>query len=87
MSTLLLFTANFLFIFLKAFQQRNVTGLFYLPVIPTSFLMALTEVYVIATISMQAMTGTLGVEQIAAIALGGGLGCLASMWCHDKIFK
>lgn len=87
MSTFLLFVANFVFIFLKAFQQRNVTSMHYLPVIPTSFLMALTEVYVVATIAIQAMTSQLGVEEIVAIALGGGLGCMASMWCHNKIFK
>lgn len=83
----LLFVANFVFIFLKAFQQRNVAYMHYLPVIPTSILMALTEVYVIATIAVQALSGSLGVEDILAIALGGGIGCMASMWAHNRLFK
>ena len=49
--------------------------------------MALAEVYVIGVVAVGAVRGTLGWEEILAIALGGGSGCLASMWSHGKLFK
>jgi hypothetical protein len=87
LSLISLFGANFCFVFFKAFQQRNVTNDNYWPVIPTSFAMALTEIYVIATISIKAISDELTLMHLVAIALGGGLGCLTSMYLHKKVFK
>ena len=82
-----LFLANFIFIFLKAFQQRNVAHMHYLPVIPTSILMAIAEVYTIGVIASMAVTSSWDWLAVGAIAFGGGVGCIASMWCHKIIFK
>ena len=77
------FLASFLFIFLRAFQQKNVQHNNYWLVIPTSFLMALCEVYVIANIAKQGY----GMGIVFAIGLGGGLGCISSMWVHNHLYQ
>lgn len=80
MLALALFGASFLFVFLKAFQQRNVAFDNYALIMPFSFGMAATEVFVIASI---ATTGA-SLLAIFAIGLGGGLGCIAGMWGHKR---
>jgi len=72
--------ANFLFIFLKAFQQRNVTLDTPKWVIPTSFGMALVEVYIITLIVQRGYD--LGL--VAAVGGGAGLGALAAMYIHRR---
>lgn len=74
------FVANFLFIFLKAFQQLNVTKGYYLWVIPTSMMMALCEVYIIALIAVQQFS----VGLVMVIGSGAGLGAVSSMYLHKK---
>ena len=79
--------ANFMFIFLKAFQQRNVAFMHYAWVLPTSAAMAVVEVGVVGAVAIEATRATSFMDLwpvIGAIALGGGLGCLASMWVHHK---
>lgn len=84
MTHLLLFSCNFIHIALRAFQQRNVAHLRYLPILPISFLLAATEVYVIVAV---ANNDNLAWHHVGALALGGGLGCMLSMYLHDKVFK
>ena len=72
--------ASFIFVFLKAFQQRNVAFDNYLPVIPVSLGMASVEVYVIANI---AQTGW-SLYSVAAIGLASGSGALVAMLLHKK---
>lgn len=82
--------ANFVFIFLKAFQQRNVAFLHYWAVVPTSFLMAVVEVGVIGAVAIEATNAEHFIDlwrMILAIGLGGGLGCAASMYIHKRMFK
>lgn len=74
------FAANFAFIFLKAFQQRNVVHDNYGWVVVTSNAMALFEVYVVAMIAKEGFTAWL----VLALGLGGGIGCLAAMLLHKK---
>lgn len=74
------FAANFAFIFLKAFQQRNVVHDNYGWVVVTSNAMALFEVYVVAMIAKEGFTAWL----VLALGLGGGTGCLAAMLLHKK---
>lgn len=82
MNYLLAFAASFIFVGLKAFQTLNVSQKQYILVLPTSMLMAICEVYVIAT------TAKNGFGLIAlAIGLGAGLGCMASMYLHGKLTK
>jgi hypothetical protein len=70
--------ANFLFIFLKAYQQRNVAFDNYVMVLPTSFGLALTEVYVIAKVAV------LGFSLPLALLIGvaAGSGALLAMLLH-----
>lgn len=72
--------ANFLFIGLRAFQQLNVMHSRYQWVLPTSTLMAFCEVFVIAQIAINGFT----IPIVLAIAIGGGTGCMLSMWLHSK---
>ena len=79
--------AYFVFVFFKAFQQRNVAFMHYKWVMPLSYLMSVTEVLVIAVVAREAV----GAERIAdmlpmivGIGTGGGLGALASMFIHHK---
>ena len=75
--------ANFLFIGLKAFQQRNVVHDKHAAVVVTSNLMAFAEVYVVFTIASEGVTWPL----ILTLGMTGGLGCLLSMWIHRKLFS
>ena len=80
MNYILLFVASFIFVFLKAFQQRNVAFDHYKWVIPCSFGMAMTEVYVIATI----VTTGYSFYSVLGMGLGGGTGALLSMYLHKR---
>lgn len=85
MSWLALGAANFLYIFLKAFQQRNVAYLHYGWALATNFFLVCTEVYVMGSIALAVITGgQLAVlYTIIVMTLGGGSGCLLSMYLHS----
>ena len=72
--------ANFLFIFLKAYQQRNVAFDNYGMVLPTSFGLAMTEVYVIAKVAVLGFTLPLALT----IGVAAGSGALCAMLVHRK---
>lgn len=76
-----IFLANFGFIFLKAFQQLNVTKGHYGWVLPTSMTMALAEVFVIFSVASEGFTPT----TVLSCGLGGGLGAMLSMFIHKRI--
>jgi hypothetical protein len=76
----MVFVANFAFIFLKAFQQRNVIHNNYGWVVLVSNTMALFEVYVVASIAKHGMDAWL----VLALGMGGGTGCLAAMMLHNR---
>lgn len=75
--------AMFAFVFLKAFQQRNVAFDHYLPVIPISWCMALAEIYVISVIVRVGYD----LPTVFAIGTGSGLGALLAMVLHKRIFR
>lgn len=82
--------AYFVFVFFKAAQQRNVAFLNYRWVLPTSYLMASTEVFVISIVAHHAVTDgvTLGLLWFAAaIGTGGGLGAIAAMYLHNRYIR
>lgn len=82
--------ANFIFIFLKAFQTRNVSFEHYGWVLPTSFLMAATEVGVIGGIAITATGSSTYWElwpMIVALGVGGGSGAIASIWIHHRFIR
>lgn len=76
------FAASFCFVALKAFQQLNVVHGQYLMVLPTSWFMAACEVYVVLSVA-RSQTWDIGI--VNAIGLGGGLGCVVSMWVHKRV--
>jgi len=95
MTELIAGIAYFVFVFFKAFQQRNVSWLKYFSVMPVSYLMAFSEVIVISTVaytgaqlfpfSMDALIRIL--PMMFAIGTGGGLGAMAGMFLHNKYVK
>ena len=74
--------AQFAFVFAKAFQQRNVAFDHYRLIIPTSFLMAIIEAFVIATIAINGFTWGI----VSAMAIGGSVGCILAMYIHRRYF-
>lgn len=77
------FSASFGFVFVKAFQQRNVAFAQYAYILPTSLLMATLEVFVVANIA----TAGFKMLLVAAIGSGSGFGALAATWLHAKLLK
>lgn len=85
MNWLALGAANFLYIFLKAFQQRNVAYLHYGWAALTNFFLVCTEVYVMGSIAVAVLAGgPLDILfTILVMTIGGGSGCLISMYLHS----
>jgi hypothetical protein len=76
LQALMLFLANFIFIGLKAWQQRNVAFLKYGSVFVVSNLMAVVEVFVIFYVAKIGPS----FHTILPIGIGGALGCLTAMY-------
>ena len=72
--------AMFVFVFLKALQQRNVAFDNYWWIMPVSLGMAAMEVYVIARIAAGGWHWAL----VLVIGVGAGLGALSAMVLHRK---
>jgi hypothetical protein len=83
MALVLTFLASFAFIFLKAFQQRNVAFDHHAWIVPTSMLMALVEVYVIANVAAKGFSLAL----VFSIGIGSGLGALSAAVTHKRMFS
>lgn len=82
----LLTVANFVYIFLKAFQQKNVIGGHYGLAAATNMFLVATEMFVMGSIALAAVTAeweALGYTFIA-LTIGGGSGCITAMWLHTK---
>ncbi len=87
-NTVLVGAANFVFIFLKAFQQRNVAFLHYGWVVPTSLMMGTVEIGVIGAVAIEATKADRFIDLwplVLAVGIGGGLGAVSSMWIHKRI--
>lgn len=80
---LLAFLSSFGFVFLKSFQQLNVVKKAYMLIVPTSMLMAVMEVYVVATTAKNGWSWLL----VLLIGLGSGLGSVSATWLHFKYWK
>lgn len=84
-----LFITNFIYIFLKAFQQKNVMHDEWKFVLPTSLGMAFCEVFVIGVIAKIVSSSEFDAMHLIinalAIGSGGGLGCMASMYLHGRL--
>ena len=87
--------AYFIFVFFKAFQQRNVSWMKYVSVMPISYMMAFSEVIVISTVSYVGIKlFPISIDSLISIApmmfaigTGGGLGAMLGMFLHNKYVK
>ena len=80
--------AYFVFVFFKAFQQRNVAFNHYRWVMPLSYLMSLSEITVIAMIAVTAVGAESLIDMIPmalGVGTGGGIGAMLSMYLHNKL--
>lgn len=85
--TLVAAGAYFLFVFFKAFQQRNVAFDHYFWVMPLSYLMSTTEVIVISMVAIDATNANNWTDMIPiliGVGTGGGIGALLAMYLHKK---
>jgi hypothetical protein len=83
-----LFVANFCYIFLKAFQQKNIQHDNYARILPVSIGMAACEFYIMGTIAVVAVNGAgpLGtIINIMFIGVGAGIGAMCAMYQHNKM--
>ena len=100
MELIVVFLSWFIFVFVKAFQQRNVNFLNYWWVPPFSYLMAITQVFVIGVVSVKANNGAsletphemwlfiLSVWPIVlVIGTAGWLGSTLAMYLHNRYIK
>lgn len=74
-----IFGVSFMFVGLRAFQQLNVQHGRELWVLPTSLMMALCEVTIVAAIVKA------GLAAVLPLGLGAGLGCIAAMRLHSRM--
>lgn len=81
MTFLAAFGASYLFIALKALQQRQVVHDEYMMILPTSMAMAACEVFVVANIADLGWS----IALVLAVGSGSGLGCLSAMVLHRRI--
>lgn len=80
MKTFLAFISSFVFVGLKAMQQRNVAHDNYWWIMPVSMSMAVVEVFIVAYVARTGWHWLL----VTAVGAGSGLGCLAAMWFHKR---
>ena len=80
---ILAFISSFGFVFLKSFQQLNVVKKAYMLIVPTSMLMAVAEVYIVATTARNGWQWVL----VFLIGLGSGLGSVSATWLHSRYVK
>lgn len=84
MNYVLAFAASFLYIALKALQQRQVMNAEYLKMPPISMAMAACEVFIMVNVIHTADSFG-GLSTLAfSIGLGGGLGSILGTWIHAR---
>ena len=82
MTFLILFTASFVFVAFKSFQQLNVVKKKYWWIVPVSLIMAFCGVLEIAMVSDLG----LGMHTVLPLGVGGGLGSITATHLHGKYF-
>ena len=80
MNLALVFICQFVFVGLKAFQQRSVAFDNYRWVIPTSLAMASVEVYVVVVIAQSGWSWLV----VLTIGVASGAGALGAMILHKR---
>jgi hypothetical protein len=80
---LLMFAAMYCYVLVRAFQQRNVAFEHYRWIVPTSYIMAMLDVFIIAFVAHQGWTTAL----VFANGSGGALGALSAVYLHKRWVK
>lgn len=83
-------TLHFMFVFFKAFQQRNVAFMHYWWVMPISFCMSTTEVFALGIIAVGAVEAEHWWQLMPyalCLGLGGGIGAMVAMWTHFRYIR
>lgn len=83
MTLLLMFFATFSYVMTRAFQQRNVAFDNHGWIIPTSYIMAMIDIYVVATVAREGWS----VALVLTNGTAGALGCVCAMWFHKRFVK
>ena len=78
--------ASFVYIALKAIQQRQVMAAEYIRMPIVSMSMAFCEVFIMSNVAITAVTNGLMDSVYLALALGfgGGMGSMLGTWLHKR---
>ncbi len=79
-----IFAVNFVYIMLKAFQQKSVVADKKIFIIPTSVAMSACEVFMVGVIATLVISSQSYWAFIPA-GLGGGVGCLIGMEVFNRL--
>jgi hypothetical protein len=74
--------AMFVSVFAKSFQQRNVAFSHFIPVIPTSWVMAACEIYVVSVIVVRGFDPAF----VFSVGTAAGCGAMGAMYIHHRVF-
>lgn len=83
MKYLAVFLGMFIYVMLRAFQQRNVAFDHYRWVIPTSYAMAATDMFLIASIAKAGWS----VDFFLTYGTAGACGSICAMLFHKRYIK
>lgn len=83
MRYVVMFGACYLYVLLRAFQQRNVAFDNYWWIVPTSYGMAVVDVFIVAFIAHSGWEPGI----VFANGTGGFLGALSAMYMHKRWVK
>jgi hypothetical protein len=87
MSHVLLFFVTLGMVFVKAFQQRNVTLGYLWLIPPTSCLFAAFEVFAVGMVAKAYIEGGNLVYTWAALAAGGSIGAVLAIKLHKRVTR
>ena len=82
--------AYFVYVFLRAFQQKNVAFDHYKWVMPISYAMSIVDVAVMSIVAYKVATEGITWELLIfalCLGTGGGLGAMTAMWTHNRYIK
>lgn len=83
MKYLAVFVCMFVYVMLRAFQQRNVAFDNYTWVVPTSYAMAVTDIFLIASVAKAGWS----IPLVLSYGTAGALGSLCAMLFHKRYIK
>lgn len=85
---IVIFLLTFLYVFLRAFQQRNVTAGKLPLIIPVSYLMGFLEISNVSISTIRVIqNGYIEILSIGFFAgTGGWMGAFLAIWLHKKLY-